>query len=185
MKKVTLIIALAIVSLTVSAQERFKYVQSSNAQYIELNTNYIVVESNGTVSENYTKVMDWIKLSYKFPEEVIVAESQDQFVKMNGLSRDVFEKGLSGASYAGFYDIKYSLTIYVKADKIKFEVTSLTWGEKGGSATPTIWKDLTSIMVAKNNGKPAKAYVGGDKAVAAYLNALAYGITAVASQDNW
>lgn len=192
MKKIKLIIPalLFFAAIHISAQNTetvhptvFKYSKAKEpTQFIgwpsSLN-NYVVVESEGTAEENYIKVMDYIKTVYKNPEEVIISESKNKFIKINGVGSLIYYQNVMFMGKN--YDIRYNLTILVKQGKMKVEITSLEYLIPVDTVNINTgihgWRSLNSIYIHKTNGKPKKRVFGKtDVNIEKYFNSLVNGM---------
>lgn len=93
----------------------------SNAQETEFTfnnergmTDYIVTPIEGkTAPEIYKKVIEWIKVTYKNPNEVILSTIENEYIRFEGVSDISHSKS------------KYQIEISIKDGKYKFDLISL------------------------------------------------------------
>lgn len=83
MKTITLIFALFI-SLLSNGQEKFTYNENG------LTPEYLVDEADGkTQQEIYTKSLNWVKETYKNPDEVIKTTIENEKIRFEGVEMDL------------------------------------------------------------------------------------------------
>ena len=143
---------------------------------------YVVITYDTTTTEevNYQRVYNWILETYKNPDEVIVGQSENQFIKINGFAANLYYRGIMTPSE----DVRYSISFRFKGNKVKMEITSIE------SYTPPNykanisggWRTLYAIYVHKTNGQPktakARECVGvTDVMIEGYFNSLVYELT--------
>ncbi len=88
-------------------------------------TDFIVVNVEGkTAPEIYKKVIEWIKLTYKNPDKVILSTIDNEYVRFEGASGSFYSINvpLMGKSYQ---ETKYQIEISVKEGKYKFDIISM------------------------------------------------------------
>jgi Domain of unknown function (DUF4468) with TBP-like fold len=88
-------------------------------------TDFIVVNVEGKTSpEIYKKVIEWIKLTYKNPDKVILSTIDNEYVRFEGASGSFYSINipLMGKSYE---ETKYQIEISVKDGKYKFDIISM------------------------------------------------------------
>lgn len=113
-KKITLTVSfiLAVCSLTFG-QDKFIYDQKG------LNPKYVVVEMDSLEqNELFTKTINWIKETYKNPDEVIKTTIVNEMVRFEGFQPNSF-------SYKSIYnfsiDVFYTIEISFKNGRYRFE----------------------------------------------------------------
>ena len=94
------------------AQEKFTYDKTAI-------TDYVVINANGTASELYSKTINWIKESYKNPDEVIKMTIENEKLRFQGYSK----KFTCWGSVCS--DASYTIEISFKDGKYKFDLISL------------------------------------------------------------
>lgn len=139
---------------------------------------YVVVQSKGTAEENYIKVIDYLKTIYKNPKEVIIAESENKFVKIKGFTSNLYYRNIMFIPYTN--DVRYRMSFLVKSDRIKIEISSLEYFIPINSTninTINGWQPLEEIYVHKSNGKPKKRMFGKtDTLIEDYFNSIVDGL---------
>ena len=88
-------------------------------------TDYIVgTVENKTASEIYKKVIEWIKVTYKNPDKVILSTIDDEYVRFEGFSSAFYSINipLLGKSYQ---ETKYQIEISIKDGKYKFDIIGM------------------------------------------------------------
>jgi hypothetical protein len=88
-------------------------------------TDFIVVNVEGkTAPEIYKKVIEWIKLTYKNPDKVILSTIDNEYVRFEGASGSFYSINipLMGKSYQ---ETKYQIEISVKEGKYKFDIIGM------------------------------------------------------------
>ena len=116
MKKIVMLLLL--VSGVMTAQEtEFKFTKEGFTDYV------IGTVPNKTASELYKKTIDWINITYKNPREVIKAQIENDYIRIEGINPSMLclKILLSNNCENGRYQIEISF----KDGKYKFDVTSL------------------------------------------------------------
>jgi hypothetical protein len=106
----------------------FSIAQSNNFEITsenpELIHQYVVIEKDSMSIENgYNKIMEWIKISYNTPSEVIKASLENQYIRIEGINSNITTQNVMGTNVA--YKGRYSITFEFKENKIKMELTNL------------------------------------------------------------
>lgn len=152
MKK--LIIGLLFITTFANAQEtEFKFNKEGFTDYVVGN-----VEGK-TATELYKKTIDWISVTYKNPKEVIKAQIENEYIRIEGAKENML--CLKSLGMLNCYNARYLIEISLKDDKYKFDVIILEtymapsavsaggWGEVVLSNTSVYYKgngDLKSIF---------------------------------------
>lgn len=131
----------------------------SNAQETEFKftkegfTDYVVGNVEGkTAQELYKKTLDWVSYTYKNPKEVIKAQIENDYIRIEGAKSNMLcikTLGLLNCS-----NIRYLIEISFKDGKYKFDLTKLEqytppsqytvtsgWSEVGLAQTSVYYKD--------------------------------------------
>ena len=117
MKAKLLIVALLITQFAFS-QSASKYVTSKDGF-----TDYVVTEVPGKSKEElYTKVIEWLNKTYKNPKEVIKAQIENDYIRIEGIKSNMLCV-ISGASSC--FDVRYQIEISFKDGRYKFDVTKI------------------------------------------------------------
>ncbi len=88
-------------------------------------TDFIVVNVEGkTAPEIYKKVIEWIKITYKNPDKVILSTIDNEYVRFEGVSGSCYSINvpLMGKSYQ---NTKYQIEVSIKDGKYKFDIISM------------------------------------------------------------
>lgn len=118
MKKI--VILLLFVSGSITAQETEFTFDITKGM-----TDFVVTNVEGkTASEIYKKVIEWIKITYKNPDKVILSTIENEYVRIEGASDSFYSIyiPLSGKSYQ---ETKYQIEISIKEGKYKFDIVSM------------------------------------------------------------
>ena len=87
-----------------------------------LSGQYIVIESKGSIADNYKKVKDYINKNYNTPSRVIKSDIKDEYIRIEGYSKNLYKTG--GVNMDGTYVLEFKF----KKDKIKLTyITSVTY----------------------------------------------------------
>jgi len=106
------------------------YIGTTKAQETEFTfnnergmTDYIVTPLEGkTAPEIYKKVMDWVKVTYKNPDKVILSTIENEYIRFEGSSQALYALNIMGKKY---YDTKYQIEISIKDGKYKFDLMGM------------------------------------------------------------
>ena len=110
----------------------------SNAQETEFTftsekgmTDYIVTPIEGkTAPEIYKKVIEWIKVNYKNPNEVILSTIENEYIRFEGVSDISKSKS------------KYQIEISIKDGRYKFDLIGLqVYVSPNQMGTPVGWNN--------------------------------------------
>ncbi len=195
-------ILLSVCTLTAQKKQHpsvFKFVKTDEPSnkllgWESVLNNYVIVKSPGTVEENYAKIIDFIKVTYSNPEDVIDVTSENKFVRIKGLAPDLYYTS-SLPLLSEKHDVRYTMTIYIKADRMKVELNSMEYKTIDNDyEVPARYKDiplrkvpielvkqievenwhpLRKIYVYKSSGKPKKRVLGKtDTYIENYFNGL-------------
>jgi|GEM_PF-756481 len=119
MKTITLILALFISFLS-NGQEKFTYNENG------LTPEYLVDEADGkTQQEIYAKSLNWVKESYKNPDEVIKTTIENEKIRFEGVEMDLMCHSALGAKYC--YNTTYIIEIEFREGKYKLTPLSITY----------------------------------------------------------
>lgn len=156
--------------------------------YVSKSNKYVVFPSTGAAEENYNKLIDFINNIFKNPSEVIVAKSENNYVKINGFESDLFRKWKAGVTFD--FDVRYTMTFFVKDNRVKAEINSMEWFNPTGSGGKWL-SMIDGIVMHKKNGKPRKSMVGiTDLKLENYFNSMierfkAHEMNNVVTSDDW
>lgn len=164
MKKV--IIALFIGFIGFAQETEFKFLKEGF-------TDYVVTEVPGkTQSELYKKAIDWVSVTYKNPKEVIKAQIENDYVRIEGSAG----KLVCINSMMNFcYDTRYQIEISLKDGKYKFDLTKLEYYIAPSQYGPGGWYDyqLTDMNeYFKENGDPKGKFKKNIPEIVSHFNNL-------------
>lgn len=87
-------------------------------------TDFVVTNCEGkNKSELFKKVIDWVSITFDTPKEVIKAEIVDDYIRIEGIEKDVNLGVFMGLET--ITNIKYQIEISVKDEKYKFDVINV------------------------------------------------------------
>ncbi|WP_433834829.1 DUF4468 domain-containing protein [Flavobacterium anhuiense] len=111
---------------------------------------YIVTSVEGkSAQEIYKKVIEWIKITYKNPDKVILSTIENEYIRFEGSSETLFANHIPmlGKTY---YPTKYQIEISVKDNKYKFDLISMQNYYTGNKYSAGGW---TNNVIFNSNTK--------------------------------
>lgn len=163
-------------------------------------TDFIVVNvESKSATEIYKKVIEWIKVTYKNPDKVILSTIENEYVRFEGSSSAVYPVNvpLMGKSYL---ESKYQIEISIKEGKYKFDVIGMenynspSQYSRGGWIPNTVFngnsdKEFLDKIIYKKDGT-LRSYYKFINDVPEYFNdlnkSLVESVTAtVKKNDSW
>jgi hypothetical protein len=118
MKK--LLFILLSISLSVAAQETEFTFNNERGM-----TDFVVTNVEGkTAPEIYKKAIEWIKITYKNPDKVILSTIENEYIRFEGSSDSFYSinLGFMGKSYV---QTKYQIEISIKDGRYKFDIIGM------------------------------------------------------------
>ena len=118
MKKIIyfLLATISISNLSFSQETEFKFDKEGF-------TDFVVTQCEGkTQVELYKKALDWVSVTYKNPKEVIKAQIENDYIRIEGSSNSLICLNILGKKYN---NATYQIEISFKDGKYKFDVTSV------------------------------------------------------------
>lgn len=104
-------------------------------------TDFIVTPVEGkTAPDIYKKILDWIKVTYKSPEKVILSTIENEYIRFEGIDNTFYSVGIMGKKYR---DVKYQIEISVKDGKYKFDLISMYAYWPPTSRSSGGWSEIT------------------------------------------
>jgi hypothetical protein len=88
-------------------------------------TDFVVANVEGkTAPEIYKKAIEWIKITYKNPDKVILSTIENEYIRFEGSSSSFYSinLGIMGKSYQ---QTKYQIEISVKDGRFKFDIIGM------------------------------------------------------------
>ncbi|AWG20205.1 hypothetical protein FFWV33_01020 [Flavobacterium faecale] len=153
MKKVLMLFLLLITGLITAQETEFKFTKDGFTDYV------VGTIPNKTANELYKKALDWVSVTYNNPKEVIKAQIENDYIRIEGSESNMLcikTLGMMNCSNG-----RYQIEISFKDGKYKFDVIKLEqylkpsqysvisgWTEVGIGLTNPYYKengDLRSI----------------------------------------
>ncbi|MBA5792998.1 DUF4468 domain-containing protein [Flavobacterium sp. xlx-214] len=87
-------------------------------------TDFVVTDFEGkSQSELFRKTLDWVAITYKNPKEVIKAQIENEYIRIEGSSDDIF--CIKALGQVGCQEGIYQIEISFKDNKYKFDIIEL------------------------------------------------------------
>jgi hypothetical protein len=133
MKKLLVLLFVNVICYSQTSIEKF--------EYTELGLNDYVVSEFNSVSKDeiYKKTINWVKETYKNPDEVLKMKIENEKIRINGIAN----KLLNVKGYT--YNLEYVIDISFKDNKYKFELISLTYEQVDYKKIPNFKTDKKMI----------------------------------------
>ena len=103
--------------LSFSQEKEFSFTKDGITDFVVTNID------NKTQSELYKKTIDWVDVTFKNPKEVIKAQIENDYIRIEGFSKELLCFNSMGKA---FYDANYVIEISFKDGKYKFDLVSIT-----------------------------------------------------------
>jgi hypothetical protein len=116
MKKI-LLAFLFITGLTNAQETDFKFTKEGFTDYA------VGTVPNKKASEMYKKALDWVSVTYKNPKEVIKAQIENDYIRIEGGKSNMLCVKSLGITLCN--DARYQIEISFKDEKYKFDVIKL------------------------------------------------------------
>jgi hypothetical protein len=134
-------------------------------------TDFVVAECPGkTQNELYKKSIDWLAVTYKNPKEVLKAQIENEYIRIEGI-KDGLVAGFMGSTFP----IKYNLEISFKDNKYKFDVISIEYLVPANQYGTGGWKNYELQNVEdhyKKSGELKSKYENEHITFPKYFNGL-------------
>ncbi|MDT8413718.1 MAG: DUF4468 domain-containing protein [Vicingaceae bacterium] len=128
------------ICFTLTAQEKFKYDENG------LTPKYLVGEINGlNKNKVYEKSLNWIKETYKNPDEVIKTTIENEKIRFQGVAMDYLCQTVLLSTFC--YNTTYTIELEFRNGKYKFTPTSISYRMPASQ-----YDSGGSIEVNLNNG---------------------------------
>jgi len=131
-------------------------------------TDFIVTNVEGkTAPEIYKKVIDWIKVTFKNPDKVILSTIENEYVRFEGFSETLYSYNALGQHYV---PTKFEIEISIKEGKYKFDLINMQslacststsaggWYEVKFFTTPMTQEALEKAYIFKKDGTLRSTY---------------------------
>jgi hypothetical protein len=116
-------------------------------------TDYVVTEVSGTQSEIYSKAINWIKESYKSPDDVILMTMENEKIRFQG-----FKPNFNCLSYMGTQvcsNANYIIELSVKDGKYKLDPIEFKLSNSSGASYIIDMNDTSAYYNKKGELKKA------------------------------
>ena len=118
-------------------------------QFVTINTDGLTMENN------YKKIIDWINITYDDPSQVIKAQLEDKYIRIQATSKDI---AITNLLIRYFIEFRFENNNVI-IDVVELELYTRLGRNTNGDDVGT-WSDLSmeNKKMYKKNGKPKKAY---------------------------
>jgi len=117
MKNIVLLLILSVTSFAFSQDTDFKFTKDGLTDFV------ITPVTGKTQNELYKNTLDWVSLNFKEPGEVIKANIENEYIRIEGFSKELICYSYMGKRCS---DTKYEIEISFKDGKYKFDVLSIS-----------------------------------------------------------
>ena len=137
----------------------------------------VLIKDGMSVADGYKMVTEWINVTYNTPKEVIKGDVENQYIRIEGFGGSVRCSKMLGELKC--QDIKYSISLEFKDNKMKFQLTNLevyydpTDPSNAPGYSGWIGYDPQHMDMTKKNGKPYRIRIESAESTMAHLNVLA------------
>ncbi|MFE3846613.1 hypothetical protein ACFX5D_01355 [Flavobacterium sp. LB3P45] len=138
MKKILLMLALTLGTISYSQEVEFTFTTDGL-------TDYVITQCEGkTESEIYKKCIEWIKINYNNPNEVILSTIEDKFIRFQGSGGSGLVKYYR---HGGIFtpDSRYIIELSIKEGKYKFDLINLE------TYSGTVWHEADCFFSRNKN----------------------------------
>ena len=167
MKRIALMFSILSVTNFVFAQEtEFKFTKEGF-------TDYVVTQCEGkSKSELYKKTLDWVSVTYKNPKEVIKAQIENDYIRIEGSSNSlicmsILSKKCNPATY--------QIEILFKDNKFKFDVIEIRQHFEASEYSSGGWYEVglaTTEKYYNKKGEIKNTYKYFPEMIPSYFNNL-------------
>lgn len=191
MKKLIFLLSTTLISTSIFGQEAQPTEFSVNKE--QQLTDFIVVTSEGNTKEElYKKTIEWINKTYNKPNEVIISQVENDYIRFQGISKKEYcRKPMVEICE----DLRYEIEVSVKDGRYKFDVVKLESAETSKYGNVIGWNEIVfkkSWMMFKNNGEVRDQYKDTMPKIANHINTLQKSLydyihnkNDTAKQNNW
>jgi len=133
----------------------------------------VFINNELTASENYMKVLAYIKSKYEYPEDAIVSNSELTLLVIQETANNLYTSVSMG--FSSSFDIRYNMHFEMSDGVIKCTVDNMLLGNTAAinRTMETEWNPLTGLYLHKKNGKPKKSMKGiTDVKIENYFNKI-------------
>jgi uncharacterized membrane protein len=106
-------------------------------------TDYVVTNVDGkTAPDIFKKIIDWIKVTYKNPNKVILSTIENEYIRFEGISN------------ISNLNCKYQIEISIKDGRYKFDLIGLqVYVDANQMNIPIGWNDFKAVNFITNSTK--------------------------------
>lgn len=120
-------------------------------------TDFIVTPLDGkTAPEIYKKIIEWIKITYKNPDKVILSTIENEYVRFEGFSEKLYSYNAMGQHYE---PTKYQIEVSIKDGKYKLDIISMQSLESASAKSAGGWYDVKFFNAPMSKEELEKGYV--------------------------
>jgi len=138
-------------------------------------TDFVVTPIEGkTAPEIYKKVIEWIKITYKNPDKVILSTIENEFLRFEGSSETMYSYFAMGKR--NYLTSKYQIEVSFKDGRYKFDIVGFqilatnTWVDLDVFNSPKTKEELQKAIF--NEDGTLKKYSKNIMEVPTYFNEL-------------
>ena len=133
--------------------------------------NYAVVKCPGkTKEEIYSKIIDWISVTYHSPKDVLLGKIDNDYVRFQGSSSTLFCSKVLLSNYCP--EARYVIEVSVKDGKYKFEIVNMeSYNESFHNWYP-VQVSLGAKNYFKKNGEPKQPFSIWITSIPDFFNSL-------------
>lgn len=178
MKKlfISILLVLGITSYTNAQETEFTF---NNERGM---TDFVVTQVEGkTSAEIYKKAIEWIKVTYKNPDKVILSTIENEYIRFEGSSNNIYS--VTNLGMKTYLPTKYQIEITIKDGKYKFDLMAMenlyqsTQYTSGGWSANALFvsnlkKEYLDKTLYKKDGTPKPTFKDSMITVPAYFNSL-------------
>jgi hypothetical protein len=136
MKKIIyiLLVTVLVTNLSFSQETEFKFTKEGF-------TDYVVTNCEGkTQSDLYKKTLDWVSTTYKNPKEVIKAQIENDYIRIEGFKSSML--CIKSLGIMTCFDVRYQIEISFKDGRYKFDVTRIEQYSPSSQYSSGGWSDF-------------------------------------------
>ena len=123
-------------------------------------TDFVVTQCEGkTQAELYEETLDWVSITYKNPKEVIKAQIENDYIRIEGSSNNLLCKKVLLSTMCD--NAKYQIEISFKDGKYKFDIINISGYFSGSQYSSGGWYDVKFDKMSeyyKDNGDVRSMY---------------------------
>jgi len=166
MKKLLLTLSLAFLTI-ISYSQIPQFTLSEEKQTFP--NQFVTIDTDGlTIENSYKRIIDWINITYDDPSQVIKAQLEDKYIRIQSMSKDLYSPFL----------LRYLIEFRFEEKNVIIDVVELEIGVHSTQSATIMWSDVSfkNKKMYKKNGKPKKAYAKKARKNMNYFNKLVLSI---------